>query len=599
MTSVSEEDLVEEFDTFDIDLTQPEVIDKLKELCIVHRLEAAKMAAEWMAFSCSAKRNLNLDLGSLDSFERERLSKKAKVPKAPPSKKGPVLYDINTIEDGIDEEDAANLLGAYTAPGTTPKGNLPQKRQHTPENLPMKRFSNAMRSPVPFSPRSFSPASVTPSRKYSTRTNAGDVVCSFGPTDNISWQGQGQGCSVAPFDSTCHLTSQFKHMFQKLTDKAHILNDLIEDMSAELQNKHGIEEYSHVALPNQDQVTVSGRIGCDSNGKLNAKSVVLEGSRESSAGKCIPVDLSSLKEYSLFPGQLVALDGSNTTGQKFVVTKLYENSPLPTADMKVKQEIDAPLTVMIASGPFTTSDTLTYEPLDDLMKYLQRDRPDICILLGPFVDVKNEEIEKGSVTCTFEEIFQRNIGQVAAITERMKCKLIVVPSGRDVHHSAVYPQPPLQMNVKNFEAKNVMFVSDPCTLQINNTVFGITSTDVLFHLGQEEISFPPGSADRLGRLAQHMLCQHSYYPLYPPHEDVNVDYDHFEVYGRMPVTPHVLVVPSDLRYFVKDVKGCCVVNPGRVAKGQVGGTYCRLVLPSNATDNKQPTSTIAAQVLRV
>ena len=29
---------------------------------------------------------------------------------------------------------------------------------------------------------------------------------------------------------------------------------------------------------------------------------------------------------------------------------------------------------------------------------------------------------------------------------------------------------------------------DPCTLKINNIVFGLTSTDVLFHLGAEEIS---------------------------------------------------------------------------------------------------------------
>lgn len=47
-----------------------------------------------------------------------------------------------------------------------------------------------------------------------------------------------------------------------------------------------------------------GQIGCDSNGKLNAKSVVLEGDREHSSGGQIPLNLSELKEYSLFPGQV-------------------------------------------------------------------------------------------------------------------------------------------------------------------------------------------------------------------------------------------------------------------------------------------------------
>ena len=36
--------------------------------------------------------------------------------------------------------------------------------------------------------------------------------------------------------------------------------------------------------------------------------------------------------------------------------------------------------------------------------------------------------------------------------------------------------------------QHVHFVADPCTLVINNVVFGITSTDVLFHLSAEEVA---------------------------------------------------------------------------------------------------------------
>ena len=63
-----------------------------------------------------------------------------------------------------------------------------------------------------------------------------------------------------------------------------------------------------------------------------------------------------------------------------------------------------------------------------------------------------------------------------------------VPSYRDVHHDPIYPQPPY--NQKNDD--RVHFVSDPCVLSVNGIVVGITSTDVLLHLGTEEISFPPG-----------------------------------------------------------------------------------------------------------
>ncbi|KAJ8308548.1 hypothetical protein KUTeg_013422 [Tegillarca granosa] len=49
-----------------------------------------------------------------------------------------------------------------------------------------------------------------------------------------------------------------------------------------------------------------------------------------------------------------------------------------------------------------------------------------------------------------------------------------------------------------------------------------------------------------------------YYPLYPPSEDVNVDYESFEKYGHMPVTPHVLIVPSDLKHFIKVSHVSCI-----------------------------------------
>jgi len=56
-------------------------------------------------------------------------------------------------------------------------------------------------------------------------------------------------------------------------------------------------------LPLQDSITVLGQVCCDSNGKLNAHSVLLEAGPDQ-GGQLVPVDLSELKEYSLFPGQV-------------------------------------------------------------------------------------------------------------------------------------------------------------------------------------------------------------------------------------------------------------------------------------------------------
>jgi len=45
------------------------------------------------------------------------------------------------------------------------------------------------------------------------------------------------------------------------------------------------------------------------------------------------------------------------------------------------------------------------------------------------------------------------------------------------------------------------------------------------------------------------ICR--YYPLYPPHTDVPVDLEHFDAHCRLPANPNLLIIPSDLRCFIK------------------------------------------------
>lgn len=42
-----------------------------------------------------------------------------------------------------------------------------------------------------------------------------------------------------------------------------------------------------------------------------------------------------------------------------------------------------PVMVLVACGPYTPSDSLTFDPLLDLINVIVRDRPDVCILVQP------------------------------------------------------------------------------------------------------------------------------------------------------------------------------------------------------------------------
>lgn len=64
-------------------------------------------------------------------------------------------------------------------------------------------------------------------------------------------------------------------------------------------------------------------------------------------------------------------------------------------------------------------------------------------------------------------------------------KIYIVASNKDAFHVNIYPTPAYPSRRKH---TNIHLVPDPCTLNINGIVVGVTSTDILMHISQEEIS---------------------------------------------------------------------------------------------------------------
>jgi DNA polymerase alpha subunit B len=126
--------------------------------------------------------------------------------------------------------------------------------------------------------------------------------------------------------------------------------------------------------------------------------------------------------------------------------------------------------------------------------------------------------------------------------------------------------------------RRVHCMPNPCTFQINEVVFGVTSTDVIFHMNAEETSANLPAGSRVRRIAQHMVQQQSYYPLFPPSKAVNLDLKQQDGW-RMPVKADVLIAPTRLQPFCAPIAGSTmVVNPGYLTKRSTGGTYAVMEL---------------------
>ena len=98
-----------------------------------------------------------------------------------------------------------------------------------------------------------------------------------------------------------------------------------------------------------------------------------------------------------------------------------------------------------------------------------------------------------------------------------------------------------------------------------------------------------------------MMQQRSYNPIYP--STTSVDWAQFR--GLMfSDLPDLLITPSEVNPFAKNIDGCVCINPGTLCKGTSGGTYASItvdpyVVQNAGADPSEKHSNRAADRVRV
>eukprot|EP01038_Epipyxis_sp_PR26KG_P005777 gene5777-7975_t len=479
------------------------------------------------------------------------------------------------------------------------------------------------------------------SGNYLKRTNAGQTVTSF--NTSLSQRGNfepslqgplGIRCKVNSFESDFeNISERYRFMYTSLDERSRALEKHMLKVQADMCKMANIDETSlqPIGVPSQDLVWVCGRICCDGEGKINKSSVLLEGSRRDSGGRRSHLDLSEISSYSLFPGQIVLVEGINSSGRKMTARKIIEGQPCPNAMSSPSSLIDfhhskkyqdsQPLQVITASGPFTTSDNLDYLPLQDLLYQVLQKKPDVLILTGPFVDITQPLLSTGEVKlingdndgedtpeehmASYEMVFVerviRDCLQSMFSSEvdlgKLPTQIILVPSLLDAHHEFVFPQPPFgdrdRINTNFFEEdlgilsipytnpedkmRRIHLMPNPCMFRVNEVLFSVCSNDILFSISSDEVSSNI-EGNRLARLATHVMQQQSFCAQFPVPSNIPSQYDlRHARHCEFKLTPDVLVIPSKLTPLVKELtNGSLVINPGQLTKGTTGGTFAEL-----------------------
>ncbi|XP_060805142.1 DNA polymerase alpha subunit B isoform X2 [Amyelois transitella] len=486
-------------------------------------------------------------------------------------------------------------LTVYGAPVTNQSDNtvLSNYMAATPKGVKVEPDSGAASTEL--APVTFSPT-IEKSAKYASRGNQGTVVHSYGDekvledishTNSLTDVLNLTFSQIPNADGEVYARAMFG--FELLHEKASVYDNHIQLLSQYIMEKAGITNTESTRHKTQTDVWVAGQIQCDADARLNPKSVVLQGTWEESLSQSVPVDLDELKQYSLFPGQVVLMRGINPRGDKFIAREVLCDGSTPPPDPQLWDTLEGKLSMVIAAGPYTTSDNLLYEPLKDLVLYIAEHKPHVVILTGPFLDSEHSKVKDNSIAETYKSFFEKLVDSLAELqSSTPNTHIFIVSSLKDAFHVNIFPTPPYSTRRKH---PNIHFVPDPCNLKINGVIVAVTSTDVLMHISQEEISLGT-TGDKQSRLAAHILWQRGHYPLLGA--ALSADAMLWSVHAQLNVTPHVLVLPSNFRYFIKEVEGCVIMNPEHLTKGLTGGTFARLLITGDGDSLK-----IGAQIVRI
>jgi DNA polymerase alpha subunit B len=402
-----------------------------------------------------------------------------------------------------------------------------------------------------------------------------------------------------------------RFMFDTLESKAKLVDERVQRLASVLENEYGIIASNSVYNISNEPVVVVGRVCSDSvEGRINEASILIEGSTVHSNGMRVRIDTSKLGSVSLFPGQVIAVEGINPSGHCITALSILTGIPKPLRKSEEGEDGKKERKVVVAAGPFTTVNDLSFEPLKAVVEMACRDKPDVLVLCGPFVDRDHPIIRKGMVDIEFEELFKICCESFQKLPKETKA--VLIPSVRDVHHDPVYPQPAFKTSgLEGGVKEKIVCASNPAMVSCKGLTIATTSHDILKHLSGTELfrssSSGGSSCDRMSRLASHVLQQRMFYPLYPPALgsclDSKLSLENNSMF--LPLTPEVLVLPSDLNPFAKEVKlapsmytreghksvfadkvvddaeglassSCLCINPGRLAKGNTGGTFATL-----------------------
>lgn len=290
-------------------------------------------------------------------------------------------------------------------------------------------------------------------------------------------------------DGTQWINEDTKYLTVSAKDDGERIAERIFNVGKEISKKILLDQkksdeqliLSHCDEISQETVRCLGKIYCGGRtDKLDQKSCIFIGFDENKS-RIVQLDLSRVPSVQIFPGEICIISGNNPRGKTFYVNEIYSERILETSPVPSPKLLTQPLHMVIASGPFTADDNLTFEYLEKVLLDCRNNKPDVLILTGAFLHTKSQVIF--DLATEFGEHFHDILSGISK--QVADTKVIIVSSADDINSSACFPTRPYKLKkLKPFP--NIFMAPDPSIIEINGIHVGLTSVDITQQLADAE-----------------------------------------------------------------------------------------------------------------
>ena len=154
---------------------------------------------------------------------------------------------------------------------------------------------------------------------------------------------------------------------------------------------------------------------------------------------------------------------------------------------------------------------------------------------------------------TYEELFKDLVTFIDRELEGVKCKVVLSPSHREVHHFYPMPQPAFPTSLMPLNLKHEFTLApNPGFVMVNEITFAFANIDTVKELATAMVVKQETNSKTKTELAyEQILSQKHFYPLYPVNTSMALELSQLEALTFLDQKPDVLLLPTDLKFEAK------------------------------------------------